>query len=63
MKKLKYKKLEEHAAEGQNQIKTSSWWVNHPGSVQMNCYSRDWLNQSIISSEGYLGEGGGGGGF
>ena len=42
MEKLKYKKSGGHAEEDQNQIQTSSWWINHPGSV------RDWLKQSII---------------
>ena len=26
----------------------SSWWINHPGSVQMNFHSRNRLIQSII---------------
>ena len=32
---LKYKKVGGHAAEDQNQIWTSSWWINHPRSVHM----------------------------
>ena len=55
-KKLKYKveklKLVQevggHAAADQNQIRTSSWWINHPVSVHTKFYSRDWLIQSII---------------
>ena len=30
VEKLKYKKSGGHAAEDQNQIWTSSWWMNHP---------------------------------
>ena len=33
MKKPKYKKVGGQAAEDQKQIRTSSWWINHPGSV------------------------------
>ena len=40
-----------HAAEDQNKIRTSSWQINHPGSVHTKFYSRDWLIQSIISEE------------
>ena len=35
VEKLKNKKVEGHAAEVQNQIQTSSWQINHPGSVYM----------------------------
>ena len=48
VEKLKYKKVGGHAAEDQKQIRTSSWWINHPGSVHMKFYSHDWLIQSII---------------
>ena len=33
VEKLKNKKVGGHAAEDQNQIETSSWQINHPGSV------------------------------
>ena len=33
LEKVKNKKFLCHAAEDQNQIRTSSWWINHPGSV------------------------------
>ena len=46
--KLKYKKLEVMPAEDQKQIRTSSWWINHPWSVHTKFYGRDWLLQSII---------------
>ena len=48
---LEYKveKLEGHAAEDQEQFWTSSWWINHPGSVHTEFYNRDWLIQSIIN--------------
>ena len=39
--KLKYKKVGGHAADDQNQILTSSWEINHPGSVHTKFYSRD----------------------
>ena len=39
---LKYKKVEGSAAEDENQIRTSSWQINHRGSV------RDWLIKSVI---------------
>ena len=48
VEKLKYKKVGGHAAEDQKQIRTSSWWLSHPGSVHAKFYSRDWLIQSII---------------
>ena len=31
---LNYKKAEGSAAEDENQIRTSSWQINHPGSVR-----------------------------
>ena len=37
-----------HSAKDQKQIRTSSWWTNHPGSVHTMFYSRDWIIQSII---------------
>ena len=33
VKKPEYKKVGGQAAEDQKQIRTSSWWINHPGSV------------------------------
>ena len=33
VEKLRNKKVGGHAAEDQNQIETSSWQINHPGSV------------------------------
>ena len=41
VEKLKYKKVRGHAAEGKKQIRTFSWWINHPGSVRTKFYSRD----------------------
>ena len=41
VERLKYKKVEGHAAEYENQIRTSSWLINHPGSVHTRFYSRD----------------------
>ena len=48
VEKLKYKKVGGHAAENQNQMRTSSWWINHHGSVHIKFNSCDWLLQSII---------------
>ena len=48
VEKLKNKKVGGHAAEVQNQIQTSSWQINHPGSVHMKFYSCDWVIQSLI---------------
>ena len=39
--KLKYKKVGVHAAEGQSQIRPSSWKINHPRSVHTKFYSCD----------------------
>ena len=33
LEKVKNKKFLCYAAEDQNQIRTSSWWINYPGSV------------------------------
>ena len=41
VEKLKNKHVGGHAAEGQNQIGTSSWGINHPGSVHTQFYCRD----------------------
>ena len=41
VEKLKYKKVGGRAAKYQNQIRTSSWQINHPGSVHTKFYSRD----------------------
>ena len=41
VEKLKHKKVGGQAAEDQNQIRISSRWVNHPGSVRTKFYSRD----------------------
>ena len=43
VKKPKYKKVGGQAAEDQKQIRTSSWWINHPGSVLTKFYSCHWL--------------------
>ena len=44
-----------HATENQKQIRTSNWWISHPGSVHTKCNtklsSRDWLTQSIFISK------------
>ena len=42
-KELEYKEQDVfgHAAEDQNQIRTSSWYINHPGEVNTKLYSRD----------------------
>ena len=37
-----------YTGKDQKQIQTSRWWINHPGSVRMKFYIRDWLTQSII---------------
>ena len=39
--KKKNKKVGGHAAEHQSQIRTSSWWINIPGSVHTKFYSRN----------------------
>ena len=44
---LKYKKVRDHAAEDQNQIRTSSWLINHLESVHAKFYSHDWFIQFI----------------
>ena len=41
VEKLKNKKVGGQAAEDQNQIPTSSWRINHLGSVHTKFYSRD----------------------
>ena len=43
---LKYKKKKK--LKDKKQIRTFSWWINHPLSVHMKFYSRDRLIQSII---------------
>ena len=43
VQKLKHEKVGGHAAEDQEQIQTSSWWINHPGSVHTKFYSCDSL--------------------
>ena len=37
-----------HAAKDQEQIHTSTLWINHPRSVHTKFYSGDWLMQSNI---------------
>ena len=37
-----------HAAKDQEQIHTSTLWINHPRSVHTKFYSCDWLMQSNI---------------
>ena len=49
VEKLKYKKRGGYSAKDQYQIRNSSWYINHPGSVHSKFYSRHWLKQSIIS--------------
>ena len=51
VEELKNKKVGGYAAEDQNQIRTSSWYIKHPRSVHVKFYSRDWLIQSLISEE------------
>ena len=43
LKYIKEKKLKD-----KKQIRTFSWWINHPWSVHMKFYSSDRLIQSII---------------
>ena len=51
VEKLKYKTLEvmQSRIEDQKQTRTSSYWMNHPGSVNTKFQSRDWLILSTIS--------------
>ena len=51
LRKLKKKNVEGHAAEDLKQIRTSSWWINNPRSVQTKFYSRDWLYNLLFTSE------------
>ena len=47
--KVENKKVGGHATEDQNQIWTSSWEINHPGSVHAKFYSHGWFKiQSLI---------------
>ena len=39
--KAQVQEVGDHAAEDQIQIRTSSWWINHPGSVHTKCYGHD----------------------
>ena len=48
LEKHKYKKVGGHVAKEQNQIQTSSWYVNHTRSVYTNIFSHDWLMKSTI---------------
>ena len=41
VEELKNKKVGGYAAEDQNQIRTSSWYIKHPRSVHVKFYSRD----------------------
>ena len=41
MAKAQVQEVGDHAAEDQKQIRTSSWWINHPGSVHTKFYSRE----------------------
>ena len=55
-KELEYKvgKLGGHVAKDQKYIWTSSWWINHPGSVQSTQSSTVVIDQyslSFISEE------------
>ena len=50
VEKFKNKKVGGHALEDQNQIQTSSWWINHPGSVhtKLNTAVIDYYSLSLI---------------
>ena len=39
-----------HAAEDQKQFRTSSWWINHPGSVHMHELLELWLINTVYYS-------------
>ena len=46
--KMSSTRKERSCSEDQKQIRTSSWWINHPGSVHVKFYSSYWWIQSII---------------
>ena len=46
--KMPSTRKERSCSEDQKQIRTSSWWINHPGSVHVKFYSSYWWMQSII---------------
>ena len=46
--KAEVHKVGGHATEDQKQIRTSSWWINLPGSVHTKFYSRDLLIKSTV---------------
>ena len=51
VEKLKYKKVGGHAAEDQNQIRTSKWQINHPGSsftVVIDKYSLSFISDELL---------------
>ena len=50
VKKPKYKKVGAQAAEDEKQIRTSTWWINHPGSVNPH----EILQSSLIDTVFYL---------
>ena len=56
VEKLTYKRVGFHTAEDQNQMPTSCWWINHPGSVHTTFYSPDWLISLLFISEEWLWE-------
>ena len=41
VEKAQVKAVGGHAAEDEKQIRTFSWWINHPGSVHTKFYSRN----------------------
>ena len=47
VEELKNKKVGGYAAEDQNQIRTSSWYINHPGLVHVKFYGRDWFKYGL----------------
>ena len=46
--KMSSTRKERSCSEDQKQIRTSSWWINHPGSAHVKFYSSYWWMQSII---------------
>ena len=49
-----------NAAKDQKQIWTSSWWINHPGSVHTKLINA--IQQLLVKNDKQGEEGGGGGG-
>ena len=46
--KMSSTRKERSRSEDKKQVRTSSWWINHPGSVHVKFYSSYWWMQSII---------------